>query len=214
MANKKELKKLYDGGLIDDERYKDELFKLATTKQTRKIKKIAVTITEEEFIELIKHTRKDIHKLAFLLGFGSGLRISEIVGGKREEGEDIPPLMPNRVDMKAKKIFIADAKGGKQRTTVLPKGFKQKHLKMLPIKRTSRAIQDAFKKAAARAGLLENKPELHFHCLRSGFISHGLKKGIPVHLIRDLVGHSNISTTNIYAIGDLDDAVKLYEERF
>jgi len=197
--NKKELKKAHDEGLISDEKFKDELFKLETTPKIKKKKKVAVTLTEEEFIELIKHTKYDHHKVAFLLGFGAGLRVSEIVGGEREGEDDIPPLTKENVDLVEKEIFIADAKGMKQRRTVLPKGFKQKHLKLLPISKFcgARALQAAFTKNARAAGLLEKKPGLHFHCLRSGFISHCLKQGMPIHFVRDLVGHSNISTTRI-----------------
>ncbi len=212
--NKKELNKAQGERLITDKQYKDELFKLATTKQVKQKKKLAVTVSEEEFAKIIKNTKKDIHKLAFLLGWGAGLRISEIVGGKREDGVDIPPLEKERVDMVKKKILIADAKGGKQRITVLPKGFKTKHLSMLPIKRVARSLQYAFKNSCRKAGLLESKPELHFHCLRSGFITHCLKNNMPIHYVRDLVGHSNISTTNIYAVGNIEDAIKSYEDNF
>ena len=214
--NKKQLKQAHEEGLIDDDKFKDELFKLETTPKIKKKKKVAVTLTEEEFVELIKHTKYEHHKVAFLLGFGAGLRVSEIVGGEREGEEDIPPLKKENVDFVAKKIFIEDAKGMKQRYTVLPKGLQPKHMKFLPISKTcgARALQSAFTKNARAAGLLVKKPGLHFHCLRSGFISQCLKKGMPIHFVRDLVGHSNISTTNIYAIGSIDEAIKSYEELF
>lgn len=214
--NKKQLKQAYEEGLIDDDKFKEELFKIETIQKIKKKKKVAVTLTEEEFIKLIRYTKSEHHKVAFLLGFGSGLRISEIVGGKREDGEDIPPLKKENIDFIAKKIFIEDAKGMKQRYTVLPKGLKPKHMNLLPISKFcgARALQLAFNKSATIAGLKVKKPGLHFHCLRSGFISQCLKKGMPIHFVRDLVGHSNISTTNIYAIGSIDEAIKSYEALF
>ena len=212
--NKKELSKLFKENLITEAQYKEELFKLATTKKPKVKKKLAVTVSEEDFIKIINKTKSDKHKLAFLLGFGSGLRISEIVGGVREEGDNIPALTKEKVNLQTKRIIIEDAKGGKSRIAPVPKGFKTKHLFMLPIQLTARALQIGFKNSCRKAGLLEARPNLHFHCLRSGFITHSLKMGVPIHQVRDLVGHSNISTTNIYAIGNTEDALKSYEDKF
>ncbi len=214
--DKKQLKQAHEEGLISDDKFKDELFKLEMTPKVKKKKKVAVTITEDEFVKLIKNTKYDHHKLAFLLGFGAGMRVSEIVGGERKDQENIPPLTKENVDLDKKKIFITDAKGMKQRYTVVPKGFQKKHLRLLPISKFcgARALQSAFTKNCKKAGLLESKPGLHFHCLRSGFISHALKKGIPIHQIRDLVGHENISTTNIYSITTIDESIKSYEDLF
>ena len=47
-------------------------------------RKIPETITEEELLELLKNTRLKHHKIAYLLGFYQGLRISEIVGLKQQ----------------------------------------------------------------------------------------------------------------------------------
>jgi len=46
-------------------------------------RKIPDTITEEEFHTLLKATRLKHHKVAYLLGFYQGLRISEVVGLKK-----------------------------------------------------------------------------------------------------------------------------------
>lgn len=166
-------------------------------------KKLPSAINEEEFVKLIKNTKKEIHKVAFLLGFGAGLRVSEVV-----------KLEPRDVDTKEKTLFIREAKGKKDRIVPLPKGFKEKYIKMLPLKVGIRALQKAFKNAVRRARLHENKPDLHFHSLRHGFGSQMAKKGVPIHHIRTLMGHSNISTTNIYLELNPQDAIKSYEELF
>lgn len=169
----------------------------------RKSKKLPVALSEEEFALIIKNTRKKHHKLAFLLGFGSGLRISEIL-----------KLEIRHIDMKNKSILIEQGKGGKDRTVPLPKGFKEEHLKILPISCGERALEKSFKAACKRAGLLEIKPSLHFHSLRHGFASNAVSKGIPIHHIRTLMGHSNISTTNVYLEMNPKEAIKSYEELF
>ena len=166
-------------------------------------KKLPVAIDEEEFTELIKHTKKAHHRLAFLLGFASGLRVSEIT-----------KLEPRDVILNERKIFIRQAKGSKDRIVPVPIGFKTKQLDLLPIKCSIRALQIAFKRAAKSSGLLETKPTAHFHSLRHGFASNAVKKGIPLHDVRTLMGHSNISTTNVYLELNPTQALKNYEELF
>jgi integrase len=172
------------------------------------VKKLPVAISEDEFIELIKHTKKENHKVAFLLGFGSGLRVSEILN-----------LQPRNINLKEKKILVEQGKGSKDRNVPVPKGFKESHLKLFPmkfknIKSGSRSLEKAFKSTCERAGLLKIKPTLHFHSLRHGFASNAVNNGIPIHHVRTLMGHSNISTTNVYLEMNPKEALKSYEELF
>lgn len=166
-------------------------------------KKLPVAIDEQEFTKLIKHTKNPIHKIAFLLGFGSGLRISEITNLEKRD-----------INIKERKILVRIAKGGYERIVPLPKGFKESHLKHIPIPIGVRALQQGFKNSAARSGLLKTKPSAHFHSLRHGFATQSIKKNIPLHHVRTLLGHKNISTTNIYLVSDPQDALKSYEDLF
>ena len=65
-----------------------------------------------------------------------------------------------------------------------------------------------------KSKLLEKKPNLHFHSLRHSFGSRLAGQGVPIHHIRTLMGHSNISTTNIYLIANPAEALKSYEDLF
>jgi len=172
-------------------------------KKVKKPKKLPVALSEEEFTELIKHTQKQHHRIAFLLGYGSGLRISEIIH-----------LEPRFVNVKEKKILVEQGKGSKDRIVPLPKGFREEHLKLLPLNCGARALEKAFKLTCKKAGLLDKKPSLHFHSLRHGFATNAVKSGMPIHHVRTLMGHSNISTTNVYLEANPDDALKSYEELF
>lgn len=169
----------------------------------RKAKRLPVAISMEEFLQLIKFTKKKHHKLAFLLGFESGLRISEVL---KLESRDI--------DLKEKKILLRQAKGGKDRVVNLPKHFKEEYLKLLPMRCGERALEIAFKRSCNRAKLLEKKPSLHFHSLRHGFATHLVSQKVPIHHIRTLMGHSNISTTNVYLEANPQEALKSVEELF
>ncbi len=220
------------------------------------MKKLPVAISEDEFAKLIKSTKQLKHKMAFLLGYGAGLRVSEVTGIRKKiskcckvefysrikkiDGskfkkkyckkcekelfkEDIiesetewqmTPLAKDRINMEEKRIYIRGGKGEKDRVVPIPKGFLPKHLKLFPIGVGSRALQYAFRNAAEKAGLFELKPELHFHSLRHGFATNCVNNGIPIHHIRTLMGHSNISVTNVYLELNPKDALKSYEDLF
>lgn len=167
--------------------------------------KLPTGLNEEEFIKLIQSTNKDRFKVAFLLGFGSGLRVSEIVNLKREN-----------INIKERRIFISAGKGEKDRVVPLPKGFKDKYLSLLPLpfKNTNtgiRSLELAFKSSIRKAGLNDN---LHFHSLRHSFAQNCIKKGIPLNQIQLLMGHSNLATTSIYMKARPDEALKSYEDLF
>ena len=166
-------------------------------------KKLPVAIDKDEFYKLIKNTKREHHKVGFLLGFGAGLRISEIIKLEKRD-----------INLKEKTIFVRQGKGKKDRIVPLPKGFKQKHLEVFPFKIGVRGLRKAFTEVCKNCGLLKDKPELHFHSLRHGFGSHMANKGVPIHHIRTLMGHSNISTTNVYLELNPKDAIKSYEDLF
>jgi len=166
-------------------------------------RKLPTALTIDEFTKLIKNTYKPHHKVAFLLGFGSGLRISEVTN-----------LQPNNVSISDKKIMVREGKGSKDRVVPLPKGFKESHLKLLPLKCGVRSLQRAFKSACERAKLLEVKPNLHFHSLRHSFATRMMEQGVPLSHIQILLGHSNISTTSVYLVANPKDALKSYEDLF
>jgi len=200
-------RRVYKGKTLLFFRNMDEFIEFAHREEKkpkkREPKRLPVAIDEQEFFDLLNFTGKTYHKVAFLLGFGAGLRISEIV-----------KLEPRDIDFKERKMLIRQAKGGKDRIVPLPKGFKPAHLKHLPLPCGVRALEIAFKNACRRARLLEKKPTLHFHSLRHGFASNAVKKGVPIHHVRTMMGHTNISTTNVYLELNPKEALRSYEELF
>ena len=172
----------------------------------RQIKKLPVALTEDEYIGILKATNKDRFKLAFMFAYESGMRISEVL---KLESRDIM----------ADKILIRQGKGSKDRIVPIPKNLKTKHLKLLPLtfknyESGSRCLQRAFKLSAKKSGLLENKPNAHFHSLRHSFATRCIEKGMGIHHVKTLLGHSSISTTNVYLVANPTDSLKQYEELF
>ena len=146
-------------------------------------RKIPETITEKEFIEIIKATKNPIHKLSFGLGFYECMRISEIVN-----------LKPENIDYNRKLIMIKQGKGNKDRNIPIAQEV-YRGLSNLPIGIGVRALQKSFKKKARE---ILNK-DLHFHSLRHSGATHYLnEKKWNLRQVQVFLGHSFISTTQIY----------------
>ena len=76
-------------------------------------------------------------------------------------------------------------------------------------KLTSRAIQYRLKFWAIKQGVPEN---IHPHLLRHSFASHLLQSSQDLRAVQELLGHSNISTTQIYTHLDFQHLSKIYDK--
>lgn len=204
--NRKELKQAFKEGLISKQQFAEELVKLEEKPSQKAQKRLYEALSEEEFKKLLKATNKAHHKLCFILAYGSGLRISEVVNLKKED-----------IDLAKKKIFIRQAKGGKDRVVNIPKWLRESHLKYIPFKITDRAINKAFLSASQRAKinsvLYVDKKEVprnrfHFHSLRHSYAVRLLEKGVPINHVQALLGHEDLSTTSKYTKANPQDAIK------
>ena len=170
--------------------------------------KLITYIKEEEFEKLLKAEKKKEFKLAYLFGFGSGLRISEIIGYKRKDGKAIEPLSPDRIDLQAKTIKVLGGKGMKDRIVPLFPGFSETYLKMLPLKIKRSTLQSHFKTLAKKV----LGRDCHFHELRHGFGVMSTIKKVHMPFIQQAMGHSRLDTTGIYTAASPEEMKKAYEE--
>ena len=166
-------------------------------------KKLPTIISQVEFEKLFEAEKDKRYKLAYILGFEAGMRISEVVGYK----DKVPALTPDRVDDVS--IRIISGKGGKDRIVPRPKRLNATARAMLPLKIKRRTLQDRFKKLAMRV----LGKDLHFHSLRHGFCSH-LAQTRPLHEVQMLAGHSRLDTTGIYLHADPKKAIEAAREAF
>ena len=153
-------------------------------------RKIPETISEEELIKVLKATKKNNHKLAFMLGFYQAMRVSEVV-----------KLKPENVDKKRHLIMIKQGKNSKDRNIPIIRPLKLKEstmlhsLSKLPVGIGVRALEIAFKSLSKE--ILDR--DLHFHSLRHSGATWLLnKKRWDVRQVQQFLGHSKIQTTEIY----------------
>ena len=73
---------------------------------------------------------------------------------------------------------------------------------------TVRSVQLRLKKMALKQGL----PPIHPHMLRHSFATHMLESSGDLRTIQELLGHSSLSTTQIYTKLDYQHLAKIYDQ--
>lgn len=137
--------------------------------------------------------------------YGCGLRVSELTG------LDLGSLMLEegflRVVGKGSKERIAPIAGAAEAAlrTYLESGrpqFVKPYAKPTPAvflnARGGRLTRQSVHAIVARAGLAIGVENLHPHTLRHSFATHLLSGGADLRVIQEMLGHSDISTTQIY----------------
>ena len=179
-------------------------------------------ISFEEFKKLYKACDSKELRLCMLLGFGSGLRISEIVGYKRikkrktdkttrivhwyHDRTEIPKLTKEMVDLKAHQIKLVDAKGNKWRSTVTSPILTEKMLELLPIEIPRRTLQYQFTTLAKN--VLAKR--MSFHILRHGFGNYQANVlKVPLPIVQQMMGHSRLDTTGIYTKANPEQSINV-----
>jgi len=176
--------------------------------------KIIRYIEIEDFKKVLKAEKNKKLKLAYVLGFGSGLRISEIVGPAPNSNQDIKPLKPEQVDLAKHQIRIL-GKGAKERITVTSPWLNENNIKLLPLKIQRRTLQynwtNLCKKVLGKS--------LPFHTLRHGWANYLLnhkdpKKRVSLPVLQILGGWSRLDTVGIYAKANPIKAIESAWESF
>ncbi|KKN00299.1 hypothetical protein LCGC14_1139220 [marine sediment metagenome] len=145
--------------------------------------KIPITITEQEFKDIIKGTKKLKLKAAFMLGFYQAMRVSEVINLEKEDVNTLTGF-----------IHIKQSKGKKDRMIPLMPELKY-YVRYLPI---NISRQGLWKSIRTKAKKILGK-DIHFHSLRHSGASFYLNdREIDLKFIQDFLGHSRIQTTEIY----------------
>lgn len=196
---------------------------LEEVKTPKRSKSLPKSLNEEEVKKLIhaideshddssqKKAFKLRNKLILTLLYSTGLRVSELV-----------TLETDSVDLDERTIRIR-GKGEKDRivlfdenTLLLMEDYLSKSSMegdYLFVNRsgnhlTPRYIQMMIKEYAEAAGI---RKRVTPHILRHSFATHLLKNGVDIRAIQQLLGHSNLSTTQIYTSVDMQTLKTIYD---
>ena len=168
-------------------------------KRPKKERKIPSVLTKEEVKKLLDSMSNNKSKLMASLIYACGLRVSELTNLKIED-----------INFNEQIIHVRQAKGKKDRIVNVPvslienlkeqieyqKPPQQQYLFTGPKgKLSSRNLQKIISKAAKKA---EIKKQVHCHTLRHSFATHLLENGTDIRFIQELLGHSSLSTTELY----------------
>jgi len=156
-------------------------------------------LSKGEVKALIDACVNEKSKLLVQLLYSSGLRISECLN-----------LMVEDLDFNENICVVKQGKGKKDRVTLLSESLGVELKKYLEAKDCSSGIlfrnkkgsalsvrnaQKIVSSAAKRAGIKKNVTP---HKLRHCFATHLLDSGVSIRVIQELLGHSNLQTTQIY----------------
>lgn len=169
---------------------------------TKIVKKIPTTIDKDLFIKIFNEEQNLKHKCWLLLAYCSGLR-----------AEEVASIQIKDINSKEHKLKVL-GKRKKERYTILPditikylrlyymssyhrkyynsgylfEGYKYQYI-------SSKTIVNYFTAIKEKYNLDEN---ISFHSLRHSFASNFIKNGGDPFVLKSMLGHTSLNTTNIY----------------
>lgn len=190
---------------------------LVSPKQARPLPKNLETDEVAHLLSFIPETEIEYRDKAFMeLFYSSGLRLAELTA-----------LNVADIDLKQAEVRVL-GKGNKER--VVPVGrmaisairqwykcrslFNKYNIDALFISKlgnrlSSRQIQQRLKYWGQRLGLANT---IHPHKLRHSFATHVLESSADLRSVQELLGHANLSTTQVYTHLDFQHLAKVYDQ--
>jgi len=163
--------------------------------------KLPTVFSENELKRIIMATNNLKHRAMLCLAYSAGLRISEIVNLKMQD-----------IDKERMVINIRQAKGRKDRQVMLSPAlldllriyyYEEKKKPKVYLfegqyegKYSKRSVEKVMIAAKLKAGV---RKKGSIHAIRHSFATHLLEGGTDIFTIKDLLGHSSLKTTAIYA---------------
>ncbi len=179
-------------------------------KRPKREKKLPSVLTKDEVKLLIESLTAQKSKLMISLMYACGMRVSELVN-----------LKINDLKLEEKVGIISQGKGKKDRMFNIPLFLEESLKKQIELQKSknktylfegpngklsSRDLQKIVKNGALKAGI--NK-EVHCHTLRHSFATHLLENDVDIRKIQELLGHANLSTTQIYTHVSTEELKKI-----
>lgn len=181
------------------ERVQDMPHRFYELERPIKESKLPLVLSEEEVARLFSVVENLKHKAILITIYSCGLRLSELLNLKMED-----------IQSERKQVIIRDAKGKKDRATILSpvtlEILRKYYRQFKPRKYlfegqgggpySAKSVQNILKYAIEKAKIF--KPATP-HTLRHSFATHLLENGTDIRYIQALLGHRSPETTQIYA---------------
>jgi site-specific recombinase XerD len=189
--------------------------------KTPKVSKaFPVFISETELRLILEKTKEDYLKDLFFTAFYTGMRLGELVNMKWSWID----MKQNQITIKCSEEFTTKSK--KERVIPMNQSLVNLIMSRFPkifsitkddyvfsrlpgIKLNEDFVSKKFKETLRAAKLDER---IHFHTLRHSFASLLVQRGVSLYIVKELLGHEDLSTTQIYSHlqqQNLRDAVNL-----
>lgn len=186
-------------------------------KAAKKLPRLLDVDQAGQFMELGGDGFLDYRDRALLeLMYSSGLRLAETVGldlndidlneaivSVTGKGSKTRLLPIGRQAIKALKAWLG------HRETCLKTGETALFISQRGGRLSHRAIQARLQQLSLRQSM---DTPVHPHMLRHSFASHMLESSGDLRLVQDLLGHANISTTQVYTHLDFQHLAKVYDK--
>lgn len=174
-----------------------------TLEQPKLPKRLPKVMTVQEIEAILNQNLDELHSVIIELLYGCGLRVSELVN-----------INLSDIDIKSKYLQCL-GKGSKERIVPLGKKAVYALNKYLPIREfnlrknnveTKRLLVDESGRILTRQDVYTfihsqgEKIHKHIspHTLRHSFATHLLENGADLRIVQELLGHSDVSTTQLY----------------
>lgn len=171
-----------------------------------KVQEVPIKYLEPNEIMIVANRIKiEKIRLAILIMFQAGLRIGEVI--KLETS-----------DVTGQELLIYNTKGGKVRPAFISEELAtdlQEYIETQKIR--GRIFLYAYTRGLRKAVQLAFQKEgykMHPHMLRHGYATHLLKQGADIFSIKEMLGHSDIRTTQRYLHLSNTDLKNTYTKYF
>ncbi len=186
-------------------------------KSPKKLPKTMDADQTAQFVEVAGDSFIALRDRALLeLIYSSGLRLAEVTGLNLSD-IDLKEGMVNVIGKGSKQRLLPMGRYAiaalqqwlPQRAGYAPADQKALFITQRGTRISHRAVQLRMQQLSAQQGM--DNP-VHPHMLRHSFASHVLESSGDLRLVQELLGHANISTTQIYTHLDFQHLAKVYDK--
>lgn len=166
----------------------------------KRAKQLPAVMSVEEVQRILSSLANVKHRTMLQVLYSTGLRVSELIALRIED-----------IDSGRNTITVRHGKGGKDRQVPLsptllqllreywkiyrPKAYLFENERNNGSQMSDRTVQAVFAHARKSSGI---RKKVSAHTLRHSYATHLLESGTDLLSIRNLLGHSNITTTTVY----------------